>query len=230
MKAVVLASGLGKRMRPLTNDRPKALVELKGKPLLEHVLESLEKAGVTEAVLVIGYFGDLVKKRFGKKFGKIKLKYAQQRIPMGTAHAVLQARGKARGRFLVAYGDVIVNPGLWKRLWEKKGFDAVVALRPEKRPERFGVAIVKGKKLVQVVEKPKKRLESNLVNSGAYVFSQKLFSELKGIKMSSRGEFELTDAVNALASKGKAGFVLYKGKCLDIGTLGELEKAEKSQA
>jgi NDP-sugar pyrophosphorylase family protein len=228
MKAVVLASGLGKRMRPLTNDRPKALVEFKGKPLLEHVLESLEKAGVEEAVIVVGYFPDLVKKRFGKRFGKVRLKYALQRIPMGTGHAVLQAKGKVRGKFLVCYGDVIVEPGLWKRLWKKQVFEAVVAVRPEKNPERFGVALTKGGKLVRIVEKPKTRVESSLVNAGAYAFSQKVFSALKGIKLSPRGEFELTDAVNALASKGKAGFVLYKGKCLDIGTLKELRLAEKA--
>ena len=227
MKAVILAAGLGKRMKPLTDKVPKALVEMNGKPLVCHVLESLEKGGVKEALIVIGYGGEKVKKRLGRKFGSIKLRYVKQAVPMGTAHAVLQAKGRFKGKFLVASADVIFEKGMWKKLWEKKGFGAVVALRNEKKPERFGVALVKGKKLLQIVEKPKKRL-GNLVNAGAYCFSQTIFKELEKTKASSRGEFELTDTVNALASKEKAGFVLYKGKCLDIGTLEELKKAEKA--
>ncbi|MDP2974330.1 MAG: NTP transferase domain-containing protein [Candidatus Diapherotrites archaeon] len=73
MKAVILAAGQGVRMKPLTDDKPKALVELKGKPLLQHVLESLQKAGVREAVIVIGFTGEEVEKRFGTKFGKMRL-------------------------------------------------------------------------------------------------------------------------------------------------------------
>jgi len=225
MKAVVLAAGLGKRMGSLTKKTPKALLELDGKPLLEHVLVSLEKAGVKHVVIVIGFLGELVKKRFGKKFGKMKLSYVMQRIPMGTAHAVLKARKRIKGkaRFLVGSGDVIVKPSLWKRLWEKKGFDAVVAVRKEKHPKRFGVALVSGKRLMQIVEKPKGRMESNLVNAGTYLFSEKIFPALRKTKVSARGEFELTDSINMLAAKNRAGFVLYKGKCIDIGTKTDLK-------
>lgn len=227
MKAVVLAAGLGKRMKSLTRHRPKALVEFGGKPLLQHALESLEKAGVKECLVVIGFKGGLVRKKFGKSFGKMKLSYAVQRIPMGTAHAVLKAGGKVSGRFLVGSCDVLVEPGLWKRLWARKGFDAVVALRPEKRPERFGVALVRGKKLLAIVEKPEKRLGSNLVNAGCYLFTQKIFPALKKTKISKRGEFELTDTINSLASRGRAGFLTYKGKCMDIGSKEDLKKAGK---
>lgn len=230
MKAVVLAAGQGKRMQPLTNDRPKALVELKGKPLLQHVLESLEKAGVEETIIVVGFLAEMVKAKFGKKLGKMKLGYVEQRIPMGTAHALLQARKKIRGkqRFLVASTDVIVPAELWKSLAAKKGFDAVVALREEEHPESFGIALVSGKKLEQIVEKPLGKIESNLVNAGCYAFSEKIFPALKKTKIGERGEFELTDAINALAAKKKAGFVLHKGKYLDIGTIEDLEAAEKN--
>jgi bifunctional UDP-N-acetylglucosamine pyrophosphorylase/glucosamine-1-phosphate N-acetyltransferase len=228
MKAVVLAAGLGKRMRPLTNDMPKALVKLKGRPLLEHVLQSLERAGVKQAVVVVGFKGGLIRERFGNRFGKLKLSYVLQRIPMGTAHAVLKAKGKVGGKFLVASADVIVQASLWKKLSEKKGFDAVVALRRESRPERFGIAIVSGKKLMQIVEKPLGKIESSLVNAGAYALSEKIFPVLRKTRVSSRGEFELTDSINALAAKGKVGFVVYKGKCLDISDLPALRKAEKT--
>lgn len=230
MKAVVLAAGIGKRMRPLTNGRPKALVELGGKPLLEHVLQSLEGAGVKEAVIVTGYLGEKVRERFGKRFGKLKLSYVRQRIPMGTAHALLKARKKIGGsnRFLVGSADVIVKASLWKSLASKKGFDAVVALRREANPKRFGVALVSGKKLMQIVEKPLGKIESNLVNVGAYALSGKIFPVLRKTRVSSRGEFELTDSINALAAEGKASFVVYRGKCLDIGTKADLRKAEKA--
>ena len=229
MKAVVLAAGLGKRMRSLTKEKPKALVRLNGKPLLQHVLESFEKAGVKEVLVVVGFKGKLVKKKFGKQFGKIKLSYVTQRIPMGTAHAVLKARGRVKGRFLVGSGDVVVEPGLWKRLLAKKGFDAVVALRPEKNPEKFGVALVKGKKLMQLVEKPGKKIGSDLVNAGAYSFSQKIFPALAATRVSRRGEFEITDSINILAAEGKAGFVEYRGKCLDIGSREDLKNAKEKK-
>jgi len=226
MKAIILAAGLGKRMMPLTEKKPKALVEFNGKPLLWHVLESLKKAGAKEALVIIGYKGQLVEKRFGTSFKGMKLKYVEQRIPMGTGHAVLQAKGEVKGRFLVGSGDVIIQPSLWKKLWAKKE-QAVIALRKEKHPEKFGVAIVKGKKLEKIIEKPKGKPTGNIVNAGAYCFGQKIFKALERIKMSPRGEFELTDAVNALARKGKASYVKYRGKCLDIGTMAELNKAKK---
>ena len=227
MKAVILAAGLGKRMGPLTGKKPKALVKLRGKPLLEHVLESFKKAGVEEAFLVVGFGADKIMKKFGRNFNGMKLSYVEQKIAMGTAHALLQAKGKAGGRFLAGSTDVIVSPKLWKGLAKTKGFDAVVALREEEHPERYGVALVSGKRLKCIVEKPKDGIGSNLVNTGCYAFSQKIFPALEAVKISERGEFELTDAVNALAAKGKAGFVLHKGKCLDIGTIAELRKAEK---
>lgn len=229
MKAVILAAGLGKRMRPLTDKKPKALVRLGGKPLLEHVLESLKKAGIEETLLVVGFGADKIMKRFGKNFNGMKLSYVEQKIAMGTAHAVLQAKGRVKGRFLVGHADVIVLPSLWKSLAAAKGFDAVVALRLDPKPERYGVALVSGKKLVQIVEKPSAKLESNLVNAAAYLFSQKVFPALEETKVSERGEFELTDSINALAAKGKAGFVLYKGKCIDIGTVEELREAGKGE-
>lgn len=230
MKAVVLAAGQGKRMQPLTNSRPKALVELKGKPLLWHVLRSLEKTGVEEAIIVVGFLAELVKQHFGEKFGKMHLSYVEQRIPMGTAHALLQAKKKIRGkcRFLAASCDVIVEPALWKKLSKAGSFDAVVALRKEENTENFGVALVSGKRLEQIVEKPLGRIESNLVNAGCYAFSEKIFAALRKTKISERGEFELTDTINALAAKKRAGFVLCKGKCLDIGTIEDLQAAEKS--
>ncbi|MBN2067792.1 MAG: NTP transferase domain-containing protein [Candidatus Diapherotrites archaeon] len=226
MKAVVLAAGQGVRMLPLTKEKPKALVELKGKPLLQHVLESLEKAGVKKAIIVVGFKGELVRAHFGKAFKGMKLRYVEQRIPMGTAHAVLQAKGKTGKRFLVAYCDVIVNSGLWKKLM-KEDKEAVVALREEAHPERFGVALVEGKLLRQIVEKPKKKMKSNLVNLGACLFSNSLFPVLEKTKMSKRGEFELTDSINALAAKDKVGFAVYRGKCLDIGTIKDLRKCER---
>lgn len=215
-------------MQSLTNNRPKALVELKGKPLLWHVLRSLEKAGVEEAIIVVGFLAELVKQHFGEKFGKMHLSYVEQRIPMGTAHALLQADGKVKGMFLAASCDVIVEPALWKALSKAGGFDAVVALRKEENTENFGVALVSGKRLEQIVEKPLGRIESNLVNAGCYAFSEKIFAALRKTKISERGEFELTDTINALAAKKRAGFVLCKGKCLDIGTIEDLQAAEKS--
>ena len=119
--------------------------------------------------------------------------------------------------------------------YEYIGWDSIAAttagelVSDEKNPENFGVAMVKGKKLVRLVEKPGKNIGSDLVNAGAYCFSRKIFPALVATKVSSRGEFEITDSINILASKGKAGFVEYKGKCVDIGSREDLKRAKEKK-
>lgn len=227
MKALVLAAGKGTRLKPLTDNLPKAMVLLHGKPLLEHALVSLKKAGIKRVVVVVGYLKQKIIDYFGSNFEGVQIEYVEQKEQLGTAHAVLQAKRKMDGNFLVASADVIAAPILWKKLAAKKGFDAVVALRKEKNPKKFGVAAVRGKLLEAITEKPLHKTKSNLVNAGAYFFSQKIFAAIAKTKKSAHGEFELTDAINFLAQKKKAGFIKFGGKILDIGSLSDLKNAEK---
>ena len=106
MKAVVLAAGKSTRTYPLTLTRPKPLLEVANKPILQHNLESLSGL-IDEVILVVGYRKEMIKERFGEEFNGIKLTYVEQKEQLGTGHALLHAEGYVSGRFLVLMGDDI---------------------------------------------------------------------------------------------------------------------------
>lgn len=244
MKALILAAGLGKRMRPLTNNVPKALVELKGKPLLEHVLERCKKTGIEECVIVVGYLKEKIIEYFGKEFEGIKLRYVEQKEMNGTAKAIELGKeffgGKEKGffdegnekifneDFIVMSADVIVPEKCLKELVAKKGFDAVLLVREEEFPEKYGVVeIDEKKKIVLSLEEKPVKPKSNLVNAGVYKFSKRIFDAIaKTEKNPLRGEFEITDSIKILLNeKAMIGFVLCREKILDIGSLKDLRNA-----
>ena len=229
MKALVLAAGKGVRMRPLTDNKPKAMVQLKGKPLLQYTLASLEKAGIEECGIIIGYKGESIKAYFGDSFREMKLKYFSQEKPLGTANAIAVAEEWLNEDFIVASADVIADFALYRKLLEKKGYSAVFALRHDDFPERYGVIGTAGEKVVNITEKPRKAEKDALVNSGIYRFSSKVFGAIRSTKKSMRNEFEITDSIRILLSGGdRVGFVLLDGPCLDIGSIQDLERAEQA--
>ncbi len=227
MQAIVLAAGAGTRMGSLTRDKPKALVKLGAKPLLEHVIESLERAGVTETVIVTGKFGNQTENFFGNRFKKMKLVYAKQQKPLGTANALESTKTLAQNEFLMGHCDVIPPSNVWKNLMKTKGFDCVMTLRKEEQPEKFGVVVTDGGLAADIIEKPENP-PSNLVNAGCYKFSNKVFDAISKIKPSPRGELELTDAIKLLMKQKKAGFLLEKKKIWDIGNPEELADAAEA--
>jgi len=231
VKALILAAGLGKRMRPLTNEMPKAMALLKGKPLLEHVLAALKNSGIEEAVIVVGHLKEKIIEKFGNEFEGTKLKYVEQKEMNGTAKAIGLGKeffGKLDEDFIVLSADVIVPEKCLKELIEKNGFDVVILAREEEHPEKFGVLeIDKKKNLVFGLEEKPATPKSNLVNAGVYKFSAKIFDVIeKTGKNALRNEFEITDSIKILLKeRRKVGFVLCKEKILDIGSLEELENA-----
>jgi NDP-sugar pyrophosphorylase family protein len=227
MQAVVLAAGKGVRLKPLTDNKPKALVELDGIPLLERVLKELEKAGITETIVVIGSMGEQIEQYFGKKIGKMKLQYAKQKIQLGTAHALLQAKAKIKGDFLMGHCDVIAPATLWKKLAKVKKFEAVMVLRKEEEPEKFGVVLTENELVAEITEKPEQP-KTDLVNAGCYRFSKKIFAELEKTKINpQRNEFELTDTLRNLSARKKVGFLLATEKIFDISSIEDLRDAEE---
>src|SRR3989338_1943835 len=104
MKAVILAAGKSTRTYPLTVEKPKALLKFAGKTLIEHILSSLQGA-VDEAVIVVGYHAEMIKKSLGSRCGRIKISYALQKEQKGTGDALLSAEGKVSGRFILLMGD-----------------------------------------------------------------------------------------------------------------------------
>lgn len=230
MKAVVLAAGKGIRMLPLTEEKPKSMIELKGRPLLQHVLEPLAEIRVKEAVVVVGYKKEKIIEFFGSEFQGMKLAYVEQKEQKGTAHALGMAKNLMNEDFIMRNADTIAGKKLFEELKEMQGFDAIVAGRYSSEPWKYGCLKVEGNKLIDIIEKPEKGTEpTNLVNAGIYRFSPKIFNAIEKTKPSPRGELELTDSIKILIEEGcKVGFLQYEGKFLDIGSIEDLKKAEES--
>lgn len=198
MQAIILAAGEGSRMRPLTASRPKVMLPVAGRPLLEHILLLAKSAGVDRAVLVMGYCRDSVRTHFGdgSRLG-IRIDYALQEQQLGTGHALLAAESLAEERFLVLNGDVLPDEASLQMM--AKGGPAVSAIEVDD-PRRYGVFTEEAGRFVSVVEKSE-RPPSRLANAGIYCLGRSIFSALKEAPLSPRGEFELTDGLNRLAGQ-----------------------------
>lgn len=236
MKAIVLAAGLGSRLNPLTSTRPKHLLPIAGKPILLKVLEALYEAGIREVGLVVHYYEDKIRSMVGDgNFLGLKLTYIHQPELNGTAGALEAAKDYAdNSDIVVIYGDVTVNGRILKTLIERfqsENVDAAVVGVKVKNPWEFGVFELDGRYLKRVVEKPKKEeVRSNLINTGVYAFTPRVFEALDIIDISPRGEKELTDALQVLASNGRVLVVdCGGGWWFDIGRPWDLLDANKAE-
>jgi bifunctional UDP-N-acetylglucosamine pyrophosphorylase/glucosamine-1-phosphate N-acetyltransferase len=233
MKAVVLAAGEGVRLQPITATRPKHLVRVGGKPILEHCLEALKSSGIREAVIVTHYMGDAIRQYFGdgRKFG-FKLEYVEQPAVLGTGNAASVAEPYVNGDFVLVYGDLLFAPKAMKsvlRAHEKGKHYALMAVVPVEKPESYGIIELESAKHVKrIVEKPSAgEAPSNLANAGLYVFSTEIFNEIRRLKSSVRGELELTDAVQLLIKDKKTVLAseISKDDWMDIGRPWDLLEA-----
>lgn len=232
MKAVVLGAGRGVRLRPLTNGIPKVMVKLGGKPILERILDSLADAEVDEIEIVVGYLKEKVEEYFKGSYRGIPINYLWQEKQLGTAHAIgLAKEFIGKGDFIVMNGDVVVEKELIRGLAHKDEFDlsdAVVVGREVNDPWRYGVMELSGEHLEKIVEKPAfGSTSSKIINAGIYRFNEKIFSEIRKVKISRRGEYEIVDAINALAKEGKVLVKVYDGLCIDVGNEDDLKSAEE---
>ncbi len=196
MKALILAAGKGKRMMPFTLMRPKPMIPVANRPIIQHNIDSLEGL-VDEVVIVVGYLKDRMMGHLGHSYKGMKVTYVVQDEQKGTAHAVLSAEDHMDGRFIVMCGDDIYHRDDIARCAKHR----YCALAKEvKDPRRFGIYTLKDGKVVDLVEKPEEP-STNLANTGLYVLDEKIFDTLHSVKESGRGEYELTDAIRML-SKG----------------------------
>lgn len=200
MKAVILAGGKSTRTEPLTITKPKPMLKIANKTIIEHNLEQL-KGLVNEAVIIIGFMGNKIKKHLGKKHNNIKIRYVKQKQQLGTANALSVSKRYAGERFIVMYGDDVYDKEDIKKCLKHKNKN-IILIGKVKNPKDFGVCDIKNRKLKKIKEK-QKRPRSNKVNTGLYVLNKDIFEEIKNIKKSKRGEYELTDAINLLAKKQK---------------------------
>jgi bifunctional UDP-N-acetylglucosamine pyrophosphorylase/glucosamine-1-phosphate N-acetyltransferase len=233
MKAVVLAAGEGVRLQPITNTRPKHLIKLGGKPILEHCLDALKACGVSETVIVTHYMGSAIRQYFGdgEKLG-LKIEYVEQAEMLGTGNAVSAVEPYVDGDFVLVYGDLLFAPDALATLlhvFKAEKPEAVMAVVPVDEPESYGIVELKDEKAVKrIIEKPASgKAPSNLANAGLYAFSKEIFDKIKQTKASVRGEWELTDALSLLIEDGKAVLAskISKGDWIDIGRPWDLLEA-----
>ncbi len=213
MQAVIMAAGKSTRTWPLTLTRPKPLLPVMGAPLLSHQLRAL-KGIADEAVIVIGYLGDMIREQFGETFEGISIRYIEQREQRGTGHAVLQAVPVITGPFLALNGDDLYDPEDLKRLALHPG---LALAREVEHPERFGVFEIDGNDRVLCLEEKPERPRSNLANIGAYSLDPDIFELLQEVTPSPRGEIEVTDALQRMAEAQDLQVVHARGYYLTIG-------------
>ncbi len=200
--AVVLAAGRGRRLDPLTRTRPKPMVPVVNRPLLEYVVEACSSAGVSNLVFVVGYKRERIQSYFGDGDDwNVDLDYVVQEKQLGTGHALLQAEDLiGDGSFLVLNGDSIVSGDLVRKMMEADGDGTVMAVSSSDRPSDYGVVETRDGEVVSIREKPQ-AAESNLVNAGVYRFPRDVFDLLQDVSKAG-GERDLTSAVDAAVEEG----------------------------
>jgi dTDP-glucose pyrophosphorylase len=207
-KAVVLAAGRGTRMRELTVDLPKPMIEVRGKPVLQHIVEGLRDAGICEFLIIVGYRADAVQNFFGDGSRyKIEIQYATQAVQDGTGRVVDLARNFAgNSPFVLNYGDILIDPANYKRLADlPHDVEAIISVTRGEDTSKGGAVFLNDKmELVDLREKSKPgEATSPWYNAGLYTFRPSIFQFTARLKRSPRGEYELTDAIRALAHSGK---------------------------
>jgi bifunctional UDP-N-acetylglucosamine pyrophosphorylase/glucosamine-1-phosphate N-acetyltransferase len=195
MQAVILAAGKSTRTYPLTVNRPKPLLKIVDKTILEHNLDQLE-GSVDEVIIIVGFMKEMIIEKFGSSYKGMKLFYAEQEEQLGTGHALMAAKKFLKDRFIVMNGDDLFAKEDIAALTKH---DYALLVNEVDDITRFGAVIVKEKKVMEIVEKPSEPV-STYANTGCYVFRTDIFDI--ELRKTARGEYEITDYITALARKG----------------------------
>ncbi len=226
MKAFILAAGIGSRMRPLTAYTPKPLLDVAGKPILQHTIDALD-GKVDEIIVLVGWQGSQIKDKLRSEDTDIL--FAKQEEPLGTAHAISIAERFVDSDFICMNGDILL---------EEKALDSFVDHFSQHRtstiaaadvpdPEGYGLLKIDEGKVVEIIEKPE-RPTSNLVNAGLYGFTHDIFDLIKDTGISPRGEYEITDSLKYLIDKGELnGFKLRENAWIELSRPWDLLKANR---
>jgi dTDP-glucose pyrophosphorylase len=221
-KAVLLAAGRGTRMRELTADRPKPMIKVRGKPILLHIIEGLQKTGIKNFLIVVGYHGETIRQYFddGTCFG-LRIQYARQVVQDGTGRVVELAREFVLDEpFLLHYGDILIDAQNYPRLVSLPDeIEAIVTVKADEDCSKGGAVFVNEEmRVIDVREKPQPGEPiSTWYNAGIYSFRPAIFEWTAKLQPSPRGEFELTDAVRDLAqSSGNVKALELIGEWADV--------------
>jgi dTDP-glucose pyrophosphorylase len=250
VKAVILAAGKGTRMRELTNELPKPMLCVEGKPILEHIVQGIIGAGIPEVFIVTGFRADVIEAHFGDgaKWGA-RIHYGRQTVQDGTGKAPEVARDSvADSPFLLTYGDILVRPETYPQMvarFQEANFSGLVTVTPGQDVTKGGLDFFDDQFcLTRLVEKPSPAQLDQLrrdgllrdgqdlwYNAGIYIFRPVLFEFTARLKKSPRGEYELTDALNEMTAAGHriAGMAI-AGRWVDVRDPEVLAALEQREA
>jgi len=226
-RAVILAGGQGTKLRPFTYEMPKALLPVKGKPLLEYSINNLRKNNIGELIVCVGHLGNKIIDYFGtgSKLG-VKIDYYQEKYPMQTGGALKKIQSKLNNLpFFLIYGDILTDLPIRDLVSfhnEQKTI-ATIALASVNKPNHFGQFKLHGTKLVNFFQKNTKTIKSHLINCGIYILSPEIFNYFPKNKES----FLIEDVIERLIKEKKASGFVFEGQWFDVGTPINYEKAIK---
>lgn len=236
IKAVILAAGRGTRMRDLTNEIPKPMLKVQGKPILEHILQGLQQAGIADFFIVTGFRAEVIEGYFadGAKWGA-RISYGRQLVQDGTGKAPEVAKAfVADSPFLLTYGDILVPPQTYNQMvkrFQQGSFSGVITVTPGQDVTLGGLNFFDEQFcLTRLVEKPTPAQLDELrragwlqpgapvwYNAGIYVFQPVVYEYIARIQKSARGEYELTDAISAMVRAGlKLAGLEIQGRWVDV--------------
>lgn len=223
-KALILAGGKGTRLKPITDEIPKPMILLHGRPILQHTLELLRKYGIDDICISLGYKGEIIKEYFGNgsRFG-IKITYIEEKEPLGTAGPLLLAKPYMTETFVMCNADELKDIDLSDMYLFHKERDALatIALTTVEDPSSYGVAMLQGDKILEFVEKPE-RPQSKLINAGLYILEPEVISLIKpGFSLIEK------DIFPKIATAKRLFGYSFGGQWFDTGNLERYAKARQ---
>lgn len=222
MQAIILAAGEGVRMRPLTLTKPKSLIKVNGKPLIQHAVEALPES-IDELIIVLGYLGEQIQAYCGEHLLGRPVTYVWQKQKTGTARALQLCKAHLKpGKFAIsAAPDDLLDPAAWRSALQ---YDLCVITNKSAHPENFGVLVVDDNGVIQeFIEKPQHFI-SNLINTNSMVMDERIFNYEPDIH--SNGEYYLTTMVSKLA-KDVPVHTVTADLWIPVGTPEDIAKAEE---
>jgi len=208
--ALILSAGAGTRMMPLTATRPKPLLPVAGRPMIEWSIQALESAGIEKIFVLIRKGDDKIRDALGDR-----VSYLVQEEPLGTANAIGCAEGHINEPFICMNGDLVFEESLLPELiksYKKKRCNTITVTQSS-QPENFGVVELDAEKNVISIEEKPETPKGNYINAGVYAFGADIFEDIKSTKKSGRGEYEITDTLRMSSASGH----VYDGFWLDVG-------------